>query len=275
MADRFFQIHLDQILKEKAPLLAQKLPGFMVKLLAKIIHQEDLNQTLQYIGNASGVEAMQKVMEYFNLTVRLEGEENIPSTGKYIFVSNHPLGALDGICLSAVLGQKYNHNIKYIVNDILYFLKPFQPIFIPVNKHGSQSKRYAALINEACVSDNQLITFPAGLCSRKKKGKIEDALWKKMFILKAVEYQRDVVPIFFEGRNSRFFYWLANTRTKLGIKANLEMLFLPAEVFKQKSATFTIHFGKPISWKMFDAANTPQEWANHIKNIAYQLEKNK
>jgi putative hemolysin len=273
MADNFFQIHLDQILKEKSPLLSQKLPGFIVKLLMKIVHQKDLNKTLQYVGNTSGVEATQKVMEYFNLTVRLEGEENIPSSGKYIFVANHPLGALDGICLSAVLGRKYNNNVQYIVNDILYFLKPFQSIFIPVNKHGAQSKRYAALINEACASDNQLITFPAGLCSRKKKGKIEDLSWKKMFILKAVEYQRDVVPVFFAGRNSRFFYWLANTRTKLGIKLNLEMLFLPAEIFKQKNVTFTIHFGKPISWETFDSSNTPQEWANHIKNIAYQLEK--
>ncbi|MDR2627680.1 MAG: 1-acyl-sn-glycerol-3-phosphate acyltransferase [Dysgonamonadaceae bacterium] len=271
LTDTVFQIHLDQILKEKAPQLARKIPGFLMKFPAKIVHQNDINEALRFIGNDTGVDAMQKLTEYFKLTIRLEGEENLPPEGKYIFVSNHPLGGMDGICLSAVLGRKYNKKIKYLVNDILYFLKPLRPIFIPVNKHGAQSKKSAALIREAGMSDNQLITFPAGLCSRKQHGKIEDLAWKKMFILKAIEYRRDIVPVYFEGRNSRFFYWLADTRVKLGIKTNIEMLFLPAEVFKQRGATFTIHFGKPIAWQTLDASKTPQEWANEMKKKAYQL----
>jgi putative hemolysin len=270
-ADKIFQIHLGNILKEKAPRLARKIPDFVVNRLAKIVHQDDINKALRAIGTKTGVDAMQALVDHFKLTIRVEGEENIPPTGKFIFVSNHPLGGMDGICLSALLGQRYGGKIKYLVNDILCFLKPLQPIFIPVNKHGAQSRQSALLINQACASDDQIITFPAGLCSRQQsKGVIEDREWKKMFIIKAIEYRRDIIPVFFEGRNSRFFYRLANLRCKLGIRSNIEMLFLPAEVFKQQGATFTVRFGQPLSHTMFDASQTPREWANEVKQIVYQ-----
>ena len=268
-----FQIDLDKILKEKAPRLAKKLPRFSVNWLKKIVHQEDCNDVLRYVGEAKGVEAMNKMVEYFNLTLHLKDTENLPEKGKYIFVSNHPLGGLDGIALSSVIGERYNGQIKYIVNDILYFLKPLQPIFIPINKHGAQSKKSATIINEALQSDDQLVTFPAGLCSRKLNGKIEDPDWKKMFILKAVEHQRDIVPVFFEGRNSKFFYQLALWRKKLGIKFNIEMLLLPSEVFKQRNATFAIRFGKPIAWQTFNASKSPQQWADYVKQAVYQMER--
>ena len=271
--EALFQIHLDKILQKKAPQLAKKLPGFVVRWLAKIVHQDDCNDVLRYVGDAKGVEAMNRMVEYFKLTLHLEGTENLPTEGSYIFVSNHPLGGLDGIALSSVIGERYHHRIKYIVNDILYFLKPLQPIFIPINKHGAQSKRAAMAINEALESGDQLVTFPAGLCSRKTKGSIQDPEWKKMFVLKAVEYRRDVIPVFFEGRNSRFFYGLARLRKMLGIKLNLEMFFLPSEVFKQRNATFAIRFGKRIPWQTFGGEKTPQEWADYVKQAVYQLER--
>ncbi len=272
-SDELFQIHIDQILAEKSPSLAKKIPKFLVKWLMKIVHQNDINEALRYIGNDKGADAMNKLVKYFNLKIKVKGEKNIPSDGEFIFVSNHPLGGIDGICLSSFLGRKYNGKVKYIVNDILYFLKPLQPIFVPVNKHGAQSKKSVNLINEALNSDNQIITFPAGLCSRRQKGKIEDPEWKKMFILKSIEYKRDIIPIYFEGKNSYFFYMLAFIRKKLGIKVNIEMLFLPREVFRQKNKKFTIHIGKPISWECFDNSRKPEAWAHCVKSVVYEMEK--
>lgn len=268
-----FQIHLDKILQEKAPGLYRKLPRFVVKWFSKLIHEEDCNEALRYIGTHTGVDAMVKWIDFFHLDLKLEGTENLPKKGRYVFVSNHPLGGLDGICLSAVLGQRYHKKIKYIVNDVLYFLKPLQPIFIPVNKHGAQSKKSALLINEAFESDNQVLTFPAGICSRKENGKIVDPEWKKMFILKAIEYQRDIVPIYFEGKNSAFFYRLASLRKKLGIKVNIEMLFLPSEMFKKKNAHFAIRFGEPIPWQTLHDAKNAQQWADWLKSVVYRMEK--
>ena len=268
-----FLIDLKEILRTKAPKLHKKIPGFVVTLLEKIICQKRMNDFLQENNGAEGVDFMNNLINYLHITYQIEGEENIPKTGKFIFASNHPLGGLDGVCLSAILGTKYEEKIKYLVNDILYFLEPVQNIFVPINKHGAQAKGGAQAINTAFDSENQIITFPAGLCSRKQKRKIEDLEWKKMFIIKAIEYQRDIIPVYFKAKNSAFFYRLANIRKFLGIKFNIEMLFLPREMFKSEGKTFTIHFGRPIPWQTFDSSKSPLTWAQEVKKTVYLLEK--
>lgn len=269
--DNICRIDIKQILKQKAPSLAGKIPGFFVNYLIKTVHQDELNHILTIYKDKEGVEFMQELIGYFDLTLQLVNEENIPETGRMIFASNHPLGGLDGICLSAVIGGKFDGKIKYLVNDLLLYLENLRTIFVPVNKHGSQGKEAARLIEEAYASDNQIVTFPAGLCSRKIKGEIIDLDWKKSFIQKAVEYQRDIVPVRFEGENSSFFYRLANVRKAFGVKMNYEMIYLPDEMFKLKHKTFKIYFGKPIPWQTFDKSKKPVEWAEWVKEIVYKL----
>jgi len=215
---------------------------------------------------------MRRLVDHeFNITIKTVGEENIPPDGRFVFAANHPLGGMDGICISVVLGEKYNGKIKYLVNDILYFLKPLQPIFVPINKHGSQAKGAAQAINEAYASDDQMLSCPAGLVSRKQKGVIKDLVWHKSFIQKAVESKRDVIPVHFSGRNSNFFYNFANIRKWLGLKFNIELIYLPDEMFKLKNSTYTITFGKPIPWQTFDKSKTPLQWAQYVKEIVYSL----
>ncbi|MDH6306461.1 putative hemolysin [Parabacteroides sp. PF5-5] len=264
-------VDLRKVFQEKAPSLYKKLPGFLINYLIRIIHQDEVNYILNHYHDKDGVDFMVELMDYFDLTLRTTGEENLPENGRYIFAANHPLGGLDGICLSALLGQKYDKKVRYLVNDILLFLPNLRSIFIPVNKHGKQAKETAVLTDEAYASDKQIITFPAGLCSRKRKGVITDLEWKKSFVQKAVEYQRDVVPVYFEGRNSNFFYGLSNLRTALGIKANIEMLYLSDELFKSKHSTYHIYYGKPIPWQTFDQTKKPAEWAKWVRDIVYGL----
>jgi putative hemolysin len=270
----FFHIDIQEILNAKAPKAAKKVPHFVVKALAKLVCQEELNKFLAQTEGATGVDFMDNALQYFNIQLQIKGEENLPDFNKKcIFASNHPLGGMDGICLSSYLGHQYDKRIKYLVNDILYFIEPLQPIFVPINKHGAQGRSAAQALNEAFSSDNQIITFPAGLCSRKTKGVICDPEWKKMFVTKAIEYKRDVVPVYFEAKNSNSFYNIANIRKKTGLKFNIEMLFLPSELFKAQGSTFTIYFGKPIPWQTFDSSKNPQEWTNWIKNIVYKTVK--
>lgn len=216
---------------------------------------------------------MKQLIGYFDLSFDLIGKDNIPDSGRYIFASNHPLGGLDGICLSALIGEQFKGNIRYLVNDLLLYIDNLKSIFVPVNKHGAQGKRNAMLIEEAYASDHQIITFPAGLCSRKINGQILDLEWKKSFIQKAVEYKRDIIPVYFDGKNSNFFYRLANIRKALGVKMNYEMIYLPDEMFRCKHKTFRIYFGKPIPWQTFDNSKKPAEWAEWIKRIVYNLKK--
>lgn len=265
------QIDIRQVLRQKAPSAARKIPGFIVDYLIRTVHQDELNEILRRYHDKEGVAFMQELIGYFDLKLELVHEENIPAEGRYIFASNHPLGGLDGICLSAIIGGRFKGKIRYLVNDLLLYLSNLRSIFVPVNKHGAQGKRNARLIEEAYASDNQIITFPAGLCSRKRNGKIEDLEWQKSFIQKAIQYQRDIVPVFFEGRNSNCFYRLANVRKALGIKMNYEMIYLPDEMFKSKHKTFRIHFGKPIPWQIFDNSRKPAEWAAWVKGIVYNL----
>ncbi len=273
MTDNGIQrIDIEQVLREKSPSLSRKIPGFLIKYLVRTIHQEELNYILETFHQYEGVEFMNKLVEYFHLDLELVNPEYMPEEGRYIFVSNHPLGGLDGICLSAVLGNRYNGRIRYLVNDLLLYINNLKTIFVPINKYGAQGRKNVSLIEEAFASENQIITFPAGLCSRRINGVITDFEWKKSFVQKAVTYQRDVVPIYFEGRNSEFFYRLTNIRKKIGIKKNIELIYLPDEMFRCKQKTFRIYFGKPIPWETFrDTRRTALEWAQWVKDICYKL----
>ena len=272
---KHFYINVQEILRAKAPKIANKIPSFIFKILAKVIHQDGINQFLKESEGLTGVDFMNRAVDYFNIRYKIVDEENLPDfNSKCIFASNHPLGGADGICLSAYLGSHYDKQIKYIVNDLLYFIQPLQSIFIPVNKHGSQGRNAATMLNDALASADQIITFPAGLCSRKIKGEIYDLDWKKMIVVKGVEYQRDIVPVYFEAKNSNFFYTVANLRRMFKIKFNIEMLFLPRELFRVKRAKklmFTIYFGKPIPWQTFDSSGSPQQWTNWVKQTVYDL----
>ncbi len=267
------RVDVREVLRQKAPSVAGKIPGFIINYLIRIIHEEEINDLLTRYHDKEGVDFMQELIGYFDLSLKIIGEENIPSDGRYIFASNHPLGGLDGICLSAVIGRRYDGKIRYLVNDLLLYLTNLRSIFVPINKHGAQGRENARLIDEAYASDNQVVTFPAGLCSRMIGGKIQDTEWKKSFIQKAVEYKRDIVPVYFEGRNSAFFYAVAALRKKLGIKMNYEMIYLPREMFRSRHKTFCIHFGKPVPWQTFDGSRKPTEWAGWMREQVYNLKK--
>ncbi|MFV0419568.1 MAG: 1-acyl-sn-glycerol-3-phosphate acyltransferase [Dysgonomonas sp.] len=264
-------LDLDKVLQEKAPKIYNKIPRFAINYLKRKIHLSELNEILTIYADKDGVDFMEAVVGYFSLDLNVQGLDSIPQNGRYIFVSNHPLGGLDGICLSAIIGKKYDKKIKYVVNDVLYFIRNLQSIFLPVNKYGRQSKQTANTANEAYASENQIITFPAGLCSRKKNGQIIDLPWQKNFILKAIESKRDIVPVYFDAKNSNFFYRFANLRKSLGIKFNLELILLPDEMFKNKNKSFSVIFGEPIPYTRFDNSANAVQWTEYVREETYNL----
>ncbi|MCD7938151.1 MAG: 1-acyl-sn-glycerol-3-phosphate acyltransferase [Tannerellaceae bacterium] len=267
------RINVKEVLTQKAPKLAAVLPGFVIRYIEKTIHQEELNDILLRYKDVEGVGFMLELLDYFDLTLLPQQEERIPQEGRFIFASNHPLGGMDGICLSAFLGERFSHKIRYVVNDVLLNIPHLKSIFIPVNKYGKQRKEVAEMTHEAFMSDNQIITFPAGLCSRWQNGEIRDLEWKKSFIQKAIQYKRDVIPVYFEAQNSSFFYRLARIRKAIGVSFNIELFYLPDEMFKSKHSTYKIYFGKPIPWQTFDKSKSLSEWAEYVKNIVYSLNK--
>ncbi len=267
------QIDIEKVVKKKAPELGKKLPAFLFRFLEKTICQEQMNAILRKYAGCEGVDFAKALLSELNVTTRVEGMENIPEKGRFTFASNHPLGGLDGVSFVSIFGEKYPSNIKFVVNDLLMNVKPLAPVFLPINKHGAQAKGAAEELARAYESDQQIFVFPAGLVSRIQKGGIADLEWKKSFIAKTVQYQRDVIPVYFEGLNSRFFYRLAWLRKKIGIKVNIEMIYLPSEMFKSRNKTFTIHVGKPIPWQKFDNSKSQAQWAAYVKEVVYKLKK--
>ena len=265
------KIDVRNVLFSKNPALARTIPAFVINYLKRIVHQDELNVFLGKYGHLKDSELIAAGLTHFEIKYNVTGSENIPDSGRYIFVSNHPLGGLDGLVFIYEL-SKHFPDIKFPVNDILTNIKNLSGIFLPVNKHGTQAKDAARLIEEAYSSDCQILYFPAGLCSRKKRGIIKDLQWHKSFISKSIQHKRDIVPAFFSGRNSNFFYNLANFRKLVGIKANIEMLFLADEMFKQKDKEISLVFGSPIPWKTFDKSRSAPEWAEWVKSKAYDLE---
>ena len=264
-------IDIDAILASKAGKKARYVPSFLVSYLKKIVHQEELNGFLENEQDRYGVEFIEDFFRFFDNSFEVDGMENLPSEGLCTFVSNHPLGALDGMGLGMILGKHYDEKIKYLVYDLLMNIPQLKSLFIPINKTGRQAKNLPRQVDEAFRSDNHILMFPAGICSRRQNGVIRDLEWKKTFITKSIQTQRDIVPIHFEGRNSDFFYNLANVNKMLGIKFNIATLYLADEMFKNRGKKFKVTIGKPISWQTFDNSKRPGEWAQYVQDVVYSL----
>lgn len=248
-----------------------KVPRFLVNALKKLVHQDFLNEYLT--EGYEGVEFCEKCLEYLDVTLDVQGLERLDISGatRYTFVSNHPLGGIDGVALGGVLGRAFDGKVKYLVNDLLMNLKGLAPLCVPINKIGGQSRNLPALINEAFASDDQMILFPAGSCSRKIDGKIQDRPWSKAFVTKSVQTGRRVVPIHFIGRNSDRFYNVDKICKTLGIKANLAMLFLPDELYRNQHSRFKVIVGEPFPEGTFDDSKSAYDWAQWVRERVYEL----
>lgn len=274
MDSKVFTIDIDEIVREKAGAKARFVPRFVLSWLKRIIHQDEVNEFILGEGDKQGMPWLDDCMEYLGTTLNVKGLENLPddSDGRlFTFVSNHPLGGPDGVALGHLLGHRYDGRIKYLVNDLLMNLHGLAPFFVPINKTGKQSRDFPRLVEAAFGSPNHIIMFPAGLCSRRINGQIHDLPWQKTFITKSVETRRDIVPIRFNGRNSDFFYRIANVGKRLGLKFNIAMLFLVDELYKNRGKTFDVTIGKPIPYSTFDKSRKPQEWAAYVEDIVYKL----
>ncbi len=266
------RIDVDQVLRARLPRHYRYIPRFVVRWLERIICQEKLNAILVKMAGKNSVDAATAALDEMGITIESSGLERLPE-GRFMFVSNHPLGGLDGLALISLLGNRYDRKIKFMVNDLLMAVEPLRGVFLPVNKYGRQSRSSAAQIEEALAGDEQFITFPAGLCSRMQPdGTIADLPWQKAAVVHAVNYKRDIVPIYFDAVNSRFFYRFAKWRKRLGLKFNIELIFLPKEMIKKSGSTLRAVIGDPIPWDTLDDAHPKQE-AARLREIVINMSK--
>lgn len=278
--DKVLKIDLQEVLHERLPKLSRFIPNALVGWAENTICQEQLNTLLEENAGKEGAEFCRGVFRSLNISYRVHNEQKLPSpeNRRVVFVSNHPLGALDGMMLIDYVQQRYGGQVWFVVNDLLMHVSPLKPVFLPVNKFGTQSRRSIRLIDEAFAGNDPIIIFPAGLVSRlqnlREKGKpakqvIADLAWKKMFVTKSAEYHRDVIPLFFSGLNSLRFYQLAARRKKFGLRVNIEQIYLPREIFNSRGKEFGITFGNRIKWQTLAEAKDLVVFAQAVKRYIY------
>jgi len=267
-------VDIKKILRDKLGKKARWVPGPLVWWLKRIVHEDQVNEHLWNARDLKGTPWLKATLDFLKVSIKVQGMENLPAKDdprRYTFVSNHPLGGIDGVAIGSVIGEYYDDNFRYLVNDLLMNLPGLAPLCIPINTTTKKSRSFPQIVEAGFQGDTHILIFPAGLCSRKRNGVIHDLEWKKTFITKSVETHRDVVPIYFEGRNSNFFYRLSNISDRYVKKVNIAMLFLADEMFKNTGHTFTISIGKPIPWQTFSHEKSPMEWAKFVQDEVYKI----
>jgi putative hemolysin len=264
-------IDVEKVLKDKAYKLYKWLPRFAINWLKKKLHEKEINETMRLLKNDKGLEFNRKGLDALGAKVESTNQQLVPKTGSVIIAANHPLGGLDGLALIKSVGE-VRPDVRFFVNDILKNFKNYDEIFVAVNKVGASSTSSLRTMEDVFKTECAVLFFPAGLVSRKQNGLVRDLEWKKSFVTQAIDHKRMIQPVFIEGENSKFFYNFAMWRKRLGIKANIEMLFLPDEMFKARKDTIKIHYSKPFDSSLLDKRKTDKQWSKLLYQYIYSPE---
>ena len=258
-------IDLEKVLAAKGV----KVPKLVLRFLNRLLHVEELNEGIYLNRDKEGVDFARAIMQHLDVDVRLEHAERIPTDGMPIIVANHPLGGPDGMALIGAVGE-VRRDILFPVNDFLMHLAPLKQVFVPIDKvHGNRGT--AEGLEAAFAGQNVLLYFPAGLCSRRIKGRIVDLEWKPTVVKKAVLHHRDIVPVYIEARNRSRFYTIANLRKRLGIKFNFEMALLPGpsavvrRLFQESQVFVGDSVGSPQDF--YDRVHFQHSWAESVQGL--------
>ncbi|MDE6779015.1 MAG: 1-acyl-sn-glycerol-3-phosphate acyltransferase [Alistipes sp.] len=264
------QIDVAGILRARLPRLSRFIPGFVVRALARLIRERELNEVLASYWHLPPQEFIRATFRSWNITCRTEGLDALDETGRYMFVANHPFGGMDGMMLADVLTERFG-DVRVVVNDLLMNVEPLAPIWLPVNKHGRQTAAYARRMEEGLSGGMPVLTFPAGLCSRRREGVVADTEWRTSFLKWAAASGRTIVPVFVEGTLSDRFYRLSRLRERLGVKFNAEMILLPDEMLRQSGRSFRIVFGEPVTDEELAKAGSAAERVRMVRERVYGL----
>lgn len=269
--DTSLRIDVGSVLRSRLPRMSRFLPDVAVRWLERVICQDRMNEILDNTRGRRGVDFARGVLDELSVTYTAEGR--LPDDPRVIVVCNHPLGGLDGLVMTDFVATHYGRDdIGFVVNDLLGAVEPLTDVFLPVNKHGKQSRASVARLDEAFASDRPVVMFPSGMVSRRNSsGLVRDLSWQKMVVNKAIEYHRDVVPVHFSGENSSFFYKFARLRTMIGLKFNIEMILLPGEIFRSEGSSYRLTVGQPVVWQTLCGGKDASQQAERLCQSVYSL----
>jgi putative hemolysin len=263
-------IDIRKVIRNSNSVFFKSLPDFMINSIEKLIHQDEMNTTWYKYREKSGVPFINDILKEWNIEIDIRGSSNIPASGKYIFVANHSVGAIDSLAFMSMIYRFYP-DVVSPSNELFNYIPNLKPVILGINVFGKNTRETIEKLNSLFESDTQVMIFPSGEVSRRKKKVISDQVWQKSFITKAIQYKRDIIPVHVSGRNSNLFYTVANLRKFLGIKMYIETALLPREMMKQKNSSVTLTIGRVIPYQTFTKEKSHWEWAQYLKENVYKL----
>jgi putative hemolysin len=265
-------VDVEKLVKESKSKIAKYIPRFLIAKMKKILCQDELNVIHNKYSEKFGMEYVNALIKELGVEIQMNNEEVLRNVDRCIFVANHPLGGIDAISFLHCI-HKHKGDVVSPSNEFFNYIPNLRPLIVGVNVFRRNDKEHIEAINKVFMSDAQIMIFPAGLVSRKYKGKIQDLEWHKSFVSKAIQTQRYVIPVFISGQNSKKFYRIAQWRKIFGIKLPIETLFLPQEMLKKRGYKISLTFGNPIPHTFFDKSQTPHQWAQDVKQMVYNIAK--
>ena len=241
-----------------------------VMRLAKI---NKVNDLYDKIKDLEGQEFFDKLLEELNVKYLAFQEDlaKIPKTGPFILVSNHPLGALDGVIMCKILTE-IRPDFKVMGNFLLTKIKPMEPYVISVNPFEKRKEAYSSMsgMREALKHLSEggcLGIFPAGEVSNKNNeyNEILDKEWQEPALKLIKKAQVPVVPMYFHAKNSKLFYNVSK------IHPDLQTLLLPSEMVNKREKPIKIRIGRPVTPKILNEYETPKELGEFLRKKVYMM----
>ncbi len=264
------KISLDDMLRRRWPRAAACIPRPVVRVMERALCIDRLNDYIVHHAGLPTAEFLHGFLDSLQVSYTIEGMERLRPGGRYIIASNHPFGGLDGVILSAAMIDRFG-GVGVVVNDLLSEIRALSDIWIPVNTRGAQRSGNVVRFDEVMRSDKPVITFPAGLCSRRIGGRVRDTEWHPSFVKRAIMHERDIAPVYIDGKLSNGFYRMACMRRRLGIGFNIEMLRLPSEMYAQQGQHIAIRIGDPLACRDIRLTESTHDVCRKVREKVYEM----
>ncbi len=269
-------INAEKIVRETYPKLKiGKNNKLLLKIIKKVLHEEDFNSVLLKNQHLRGFAFLDKLLNYFQFSYQISPKSysNIPSEGRLLIVANHPIGTLDGLALVKLI-RSVRPDVRIVANKVLSYMKPLESVFLPVDilsQNANHKKAYKAML-AALESEEAVIIFPAGEVSRITPKGVRDGKWKTGFVKLAKKAQCPILPIYIKASNSTLFYLLSSLYKPLGT------VMLVSEMFNKKDQELKFRVGSPIPYQAIkntkeDNKQLTQKFRRHVQNLGKKAKK--
>ncbi len=243
------------------------------RVLMTVLRINKINKLYEDINHNRGMDFVDALIEKLQLEYEVSEDEvkKFPAEGPFIIVCNHPYGGIDGMLLVKIL-EHYRSDVKVMANFILNKMEPVSEYMLPVNPFERRKGARSSIVGikmalEHVKGGGGLAIFPAGEVSSYNEDNygISDREWQYPAMKMIKKARVPVVPVYFQGSNSRLFHILGL------IHPTLRTVRLPAEVFNKKHKKIRIRVGNPVPVKEQDTFSDISTFGRYLRAKTYAL----